>query len=370
MVQHKWPAAVCADAGSAADSQPQLTTSEKRELRIKRREQRLTAEAGPVALRTRHGQDTVTAVASSPAPGNSRTPATAPAGLLGARALGSRSRLADQSGPLVSEIDDSDDPDRAAVMEAAGAAATVGYDSPLAAEKSGPVGHKRKRRQQQTKPSAVGMAMSVRLANSLAVSDQPEPDAMTEQSRSSEAATPVGPRRRRGQAQSQSVPSAAQPAQQQEEELDFEQTQPVRRTGRQRKLTAAAAAAVEDFPSLYKQPAKPPASASKAKEARDTSDSNAVHADWPEDHASAGKAPKRGQSKQAKGEGTPSNGVNLVQMSQLVRYGVLPAGQHEFIFKNLRACEVEVLPDGASLPAVFCVLLDTVRKCSVVRQYP
>ncbi|KAL0028806.1 hypothetical protein WJX79_008634 [Trebouxia sp. C0005] len=34
------------------------------------------------------------------------------------------------------------------------------------------------------------------------------------------------------------------------------------------------------------------------------------------------------------------------QMSQLVRYGVLPAGRHEFLFKNSRTCEVEVFPDG------------------------
>jgi len=35
-----------------------------------------------------------------------------------------------------------------------------------------------------------------------------------------------------------------------------------------------------------------------------------------------------------------------VQMRQLVRYGVIPAGTHEFMYDSKHPCEVEVLPDG------------------------
>ena len=352
--------------------QPQLTPAEKRGLRMKRREQRQTAEAGPVALCTRTGQDTVTA-ASSPTASQGRAPASAPSGLLGARAQGLRSRLAGQSGPSICSVDDSDDADVAAAMAVASAAVTAhaARDSPypVAVEATQAVltGCKRKRTQLQAKHPQAAVASSVRLANSTDASNQLEPDAMTEQSRSSEVVMPVGLRRRRSQAYSQSELRAAQHAQQgeEDEEFEIEQTQPVRRTGRQRKLTAAAVAAVEDFPSLYKQPAKQPVSASKAKDARDASDSNAVDDDWPGELASAGKASRRGQSKHVKAHGTSSNGMNLVQMSQLVRYGVLPAGRHEFVFKNTHACEVEVLPDGVcfALTLVRQLLLCQAARC-------
>ncbi len=249
---------------------------------------------------------------------------------------------------------DSDDADEAAVIAAAAMTDPEAQDSLSAGAaeemRDVPTGSKRKRSQLQPRQPAVAVARSVRLANSTAAGQQLEPDAMTEQSRSSEAATPVGPRRRRGPARKQSFPPAARQVQeeQEEQEAECEQNQPVRRTGRQRKLTAAAVAAVEDFPSLYKQPAQPPASVTKAKVARDTSESDASSEDWPEEEAivSGGRATQRSHAKQAKAQSIPSNGVNQVQMSQLVQYGVLPAGRHEFLFKNSRTCEVEVFPDG------------------------
>ncbi|KAL0047356.1 hypothetical protein WJX82_001305 [Trebouxia sp. C0006] len=313
--------------GSAAESQPELTPAEKREMRIKRREQRRVPEAGPVAAQTRPSQDACRAAASSPAASHSRAPASAPAGH---RAPGPRSRLAEQSGPSMNALADSDDADEAAVIAAAAMTDPEAQDSLSAGAaeemRDVPTGSKRKRSQLQPRQPAVAVARSVRLANSTAAGQQLEPDAMTEQSRSSEAATPVGPRRRRGPARKQSFPPAARQVQeeQEEQEAECEQNQPVRRTGRQRKLTAAAVAAVEDFPSLYKQPAQPPASVTKAKVARDTSESDASSEDWPEEEA-------------------------IVQMSQLVQYGVLPAGRHEFLFKNSRTCEVEVFPDGEIL---------------------
>ena len=320
-------------------------------MRIKRREQRQVPEAGPVAAQTRPSQDACRAAASSPAASHSRAPASAPAGH---RAPGPRSRLAEQSGPSMNALADSDDADEAAVIAAAAMTDPEAQDSLSAGAaeemRDVPTGSKRKRSQLQPRQPAVAVARSVRLANSTAAGQQLEPDAMTEQSRSSEAATPVGPRRRRGPARKQSFPPAARQVQeeQEEQEAECEQDQPVRRTGRQRKLTAAAVAAVEDFPSLYKQPAQPPASVTKAKVARDTSESDASSEDWPEEEAivSGGRATQRSHAKQAKAQSIPSNGVNQVQMSQLVQYGVLPAGRHEFLFKNSRTCEVEVFPDG------------------------
>ncbi len=319
-------------------------------MRIKRREQRQLSESSPVAAQTRPKEDACRAAASSPAVSHSRTPASAPAGH---RPPGPRSRLAQQSGPSVIASADSDDADEAAVMAAADVTEPEAQDSlgAGAAEevRAVPTGRKRKRSQLQPRQPAVAVARSVRLANSTAAGQQPEPEAMTEQSRSSEAAMPVGSRQRRGHAQSQSFPPAARQVQeeQEEQEAECEQDQPVRRTGRQRKLTAAAVAAVEDFPSLYKQPAQPPASVSKVKVARDTTAPDALHEDWPEEAAASGsRATQRSHSKQAKAQSTPSNGVSQVQMSQLVRSGVLPAGRHEFLFKNSRTCEVEVFPDG------------------------
>lgn len=335
--------------GSAAESQPELTLAERREMRIKRREQRQVPESGPVAAQTRPNQDACRGAASSPAASHSRTPASA---LPARRAPGPRSRLAEQSGPSVIASADSDSAEDAAAMAAAEKTDPEAQDSLSggAAEevRNVPTGRKRKLSQLQPKQPAVAVARSVRLANSIAAGQQPEPDAMTEQSRSSEAAMPVGPRRRRGHARNQSLPVAQQVQEEQEEqEAECEQHQPVRRTGRQRKLTAAAVAAVEDFPSLYKQPAQLPASVSKVKVAREASASDTSHEDWPEEAAvSGGRATQRSLSKQAKAQSSSSNGVNQVQMSQLVRYGVLPAGQHEFLFKNSRTCEVEVFPDG------------------------
>ncbi len=340
-------------------------------MRIKRREQRQVPDCGPTAAQTRPSQDACRAAASSPAASHSRTPASAPAGQ---KAPGPRSRLAEQSGPSMIGSADSDDADEAAVMAAAAMTDPEAQDSLSAGAaeeevRDVPTGSKRKRSQLQPRQPTVAVARSVRLANSTAPGQQVEPDAMTEQSRSSEAATPVGSRRRRGPAKKQSFPPATRQVQeeQEEQEAECEQNQPVRRTGRQRKLTAAAVAAVEDFPSLYKQPAQQPASVSKAKVARDTSKSDASSEDWPEDAAvSGGRATQRSHSKQAKAQSTPSNGVNQVQMSQLVRYGVLPAGRHEFLFKNSRTCEVEVFPDGlCSSSSLSSVQLsqDSLRAC-------
>lgn len=341
--------------GSAAESQPELTPAEKRKMRAKRREQRQVPESGPVAAQTRPSQDACRAAASSPAASHSRTPASAPPGH---RAPGPRSRLAEQSGPSMNTSADSDDAAEAAVMDAGALTELEAQDSLSggAAEevRDLPTGAKRKRWQLQPRQPTVAVARSVRLANSTAAGQQLEPDVMTEQSRSSEAATPVGSRRHRGRARNQSFPPAARQVQdeQEEQEAECEQNQPVRRTGRQRKLTAAAVAAVEDFPSLYKQPAQSAALVSKVKAARDTSASDASREHWPEEAAvSGGRATQRSHSKQAKAQSTASNGVNQVQMSQLVRYGVLPAGRHEFLFKNSRTCEVEVFPDGDILYA-------------------
>lgn len=319
-------------------------------MRIKRREQRQVPKSGPVAAQTSPSQDACRAAAPSPAASHSRPPASAPAGH---RAPGPRSRLAEQSGPSVNASADSDDADQAAVMAAAAMTDPEAQDSLSAGAaeevRDVPTGGKRKRSQLQPRQPAVNVARSVRLANSTAADQQLEPDAMTEQSRSSEAAMPVGPRYRRGHARNWSLPAAARQVQEEqaEQEAECEQNQPVRRTGRQRKLTAAAVAAVEDFPSLYKQPAQPSTSVSKVKVVRDTTASDALHEDWPEEATvSGGRASQRSHSKQSKAQSSPSNGVNQVQMSQLVRYGVLPAGRHEFLFKNSRTCEVEVFPDG------------------------
>ncbi|KAL0037779.1 hypothetical protein WJX77_011584 [Trebouxia sp. C0004] len=337
--------------GSRAESQPELTPAEQREMRIKRREQRqVPPESGSVAAQTRPKQDACRAAASSPAARHSRTPASAPAGH---RAPGPRSRLAEQSGPSLNASADSDDADEAIVMAAAKMTDPEAQDSLSAggAEEVRAVAtsRKRKRSRLQPKQPAVAVARSVRLANITAAGLQPEPDAMTEQSRSSEAVTPVGSRHRRGHARNPGFPPAARQVQeeQEEQEAECEQNQPVRRTGRQRKLTAAAVAAVEDFPSLYKQPAQLPALVRNGKVARDTTASDALHEDWPEEAAvSGGRATQRTPSKQAKTQSNPSNGLNQVQMSELVRYGVLPPGRHDFLFKNSRNCEVEVFPDG------------------------
>ena len=337
------------------ESPLELTPVEKRNLRNQRREQHQVAD----------GQEPVTAAASGPAGSHSRTPASASARHKGLDMSSLRSRLAQRSGPSCTGAADSSDAAEAAAMAVSGAAVIEhqmqGSPSAVAAENL-TTGRKRKRSQLLHKQSAELAAQSVRLSNSTATSDQPELDAMTEQSRSSEAAMPVESRQCRGETQRQAAQRApqrvSQEDEQEEQECESEQHQPVRRTGRQRKLTAAAVAAVEDFPSLYKQPAKPPASASKATAARSNPASTAAHDDWLEDPApNAVRAAQRNHSKQAKACGTTAQGggVSAVQMSQLVQYGVLPAGRHEFLFKNSRTCEVEVLPDGVCVCLSVCL---------------
>ena len=299
-------------------------------------------EADPNGVQTNHSQDTATAAASSPVPSLNRTLQSHPTSRgRRPRALGSRSRLADQYGPV---SDDSQSPDAAAANEAAGGH-FESEDSPSTALAEKPVtvrtAQKRKRQHQQQQesiPAAVTTA-AVQLTRST------DADAMTELSRSSEAGTPVGTQQRRDQAAKPETALRQQQQQQSEQELDSEQTGSLRRTGRQRKLTPAAAAAAEEFPSLYRNtPKAPPPTAAKAKAVRNRSPAESDQ-DWHEDEetAAAATTPRRGQSKQT--HAAAGAGVSHVQMSQLVRCGILPAGTHELFFKG-QPCEVQVLSDG------------------------
>ena len=332
---------MCIAETGSTDSQGELSLGEKRSLRIRRRQQRQMGGEEPDGDHTTHGRDAVTAAASSPMPRPYRAPDSPPTGRgKNPKALGLRSRLADQSGPVSDDSDsiDADAGNGAAVHHSDGqdVPSTALTDKPMLATRTA---QKRKRQQQQQQSAAV--AMSVQLTRSTEASNRLDADAMTEHSRSSEAATPVCTHRRRG-AQLPKPEAVLQGAQQREQELESEQTGFLRRTGRQRKLTPAAAAAVEEFPSLYRNPAKPPPTAQKAKHVRSTSSlSPASDQDW---HVEApAVTPRRGQLKQT--HTAAGNGVSQVQMSQLVRSGVLPAGTHELLFMG-QACAVDVLPDG------------------------
>lgn len=336
-----------AETGST-DSQAEASLGDKRSLRIKRQQQIQVGEANPDAVHRTHSQDTATAAASSPVPNLNRTPQSHPRGRRSSQALGSRSRLAEQSGPI------SNDSESAGVA-AAGEAAVDYFKGEDAAQTEKPVAartaQKRKRQQQQQQQqsiAAAAIATSVQMTVSTEASDRLDADAMTEHSRSSEAATPVGTHQRMGQAPKQETASKQQQQQWSEQVLDSEQTGSLRRTHRQRKLTPAAAAAVEEFPSLYRNPSKPPPSAHRAKTVRDSSSLTLKpesDQDWHQDleAAAATATPRRGQSKQT--HATSGAGVSHVQMSQLVRCGVLPAGTHELLFRD-QPCEVEVLSDG------------------------
>ena len=329
------------------DSQAEVSFGEKRSLRIKRRQQRQMGEANPDVMHMTHSQDTATAAASSPVPSLNRTPQLHQKGCSRAStALGSRSRLANQSGP------DSESAGAAAATEAADghyegarSASTALVERPVAARTA----QKRKRQQQQQQQSmpAAAIATSVQVTRSTEAIHRLDADVLTEHSRSSEAATPVGAHQRRGQARKhKTVFKQQQRHQQGEQELDSEQTGSLRRTHRQRKLTPAAAAAVEEFPSLYRNHPKPPPTAQKAKVVRNSSSLDPESdQDWHQnlETAAATATLRRGQSKQT--HATPGAGVSHVQMSQLVRCGVLPAGTHELLFRG-QPCEVEVLPDG------------------------
>lgn len=351
-----------AETGST-DSQAEASLgTEKRSLRIKRRQQQHRGgdadQDGDDAVHTTLSRDTITADASSPVPSPSRTPQSSPTGR-GRRVKVSslRSRLADQSGP------DSGDSDAADAAAAEGAAVphSDAKDNGFAVAQEpvvparNPQKRKRPQQQQQQSTPAVAIATSVQLTRSTEGSDHLGGDAMTEHSRSSEAATPVGRHTRRGQGQgrTQQKPEALLlGAQQTEQELDSAPGGALRRTGRQRKLTPAAAAAVEDFPSLYRNPAKPlTAAAQKMQKARKArSLSFASDPPWQEDSEGAAVAvasPRRGQTKQM--HAVLGGGVSQVHMSQLVRSGVLPAGTHELLFMGSLACQVEVLSDGIFL---------------------
>ena len=339
---------MCPAETGSTDSQAEVSQGEKRSLRIKRRQQRQTGGTNPDEGYTTHSQDTATAAASSPVPSLNRTPPSHSRGR-GRRpkALGSRSRLAHQSGPA------SEDSDPAAAIEAA-VDHFGGEDSPSTALTEKPVAartaQKRKRQQQQQQQQstpAAAIATSIQLTRSTEASNRLDADAMTEHSRSSEAATPVGTHQRGAQAlKPETVFKQQQHEEQIEQELDSEQAGSLRRTGRQRKLTPAAAAAVEEFPSLYRNPLKPPPTGQKVKAVRNSSSLNPEsdqdwHQDW--ESAAATATPRRGQSKQT--HAASGAGVSHVQMSQLVRCGVLPAGTHQFLFRG-QPCEVAILSDG------------------------
>ena len=335
---------MCPAETGSIDSQAEVSLGEKRSRRIKRRQQQQTGGPNSDGGHATHSQDNATAAASSPVPSLNRTPESHPRGR-GRRpkALGSRSRLADQSGPA---SDDSESADLAAATEVA-VDHFEGEDSPSTALTEKPeaarTAQKRKRQQHQQQQSmpAAAIATSVQLTRSTEASNRPDADAMTEHSRSSEAATPSGTHQRRV-----SKSETVFKKQQQHQELDSEQTGSLRRTGRQRKLTPAAAAAVQEFPSLYRNPPKPPPTAQKAKTVRNSSSLNPESdEDWHQDleGAAAAATPRRGQAKQM--HAASGAAVSHVQMSQLVRCGVLPAGTHELLFKG-QPCEVEVLSDG------------------------
>ena len=334
-----------AEIGST-DSQAEASLGEKRSLRIKRQQQKQVGEANPDAVHRTHSQDTATAAASSPVPNLNRKPQAHPRGRRSSKALGSRSRLAEQSGPI---SDDSDSAGLAAAIEAA-VDHFEGEDGPSTAPTKKPVAartaQKRKRQQQQQQSvAAAAIATSVQVTRSTEASDRLDADATTEHSRSSEAATPVGTHLRRGQARKQETAFKQQQQQWSEQELDSEQTGSLRRTHRQRKLTPAAAAAVEEFPSLYRNPSKLLPTAHRAKTVRNSISQPESDQDWHQDleAAAATTTPRRGQSKQT--HATSGADVSHMQMSQLVRCGVLPAGTHELLFRD-QPCEVEVLSDG------------------------
>ena len=350
---------------ASSDSQAELSLGEKRSLRIRRREQRQVGDTIPTATHVVHSPHTAAPAAFSPAPSSTVTGQGVPTQQRQhPTALHARSRLAGQSGPFSDDSEDVDDPaglhtnpaDYHHRLEAKHSPGTALTEKSVAAGG----GQKRKRQQQQQLSSAATVARSVRLANSTDASHQPEPDALTEQSRSSEAATPVAPTKCRGQLHTQAKPTArqAQHAQQAEHEFESEQVGCVRRTGRQRKLTAAAAAAVDEFPSLYRgSTGNPLLSVKKSKSTRDTSNSSAVDITGQDDSELVASNPRRGRPKQA--QAASSNGLNQVQMSQLVRSGVLPAGRHEFVLAGGDACEVEVLSDGGCCASLHALLPPT-----------
>lgn len=374
---------LCAEPEAAANDESEISLPEKCVRRSKRRQQRQTIDAasnsrsnnsspaaalskdaaaaldltavrtvspsGPAMHRCRiSGPGTGAAgVGSSLQDSSSRAAAGAPAGSLPVRALSTRSRLAAQSGPSVSHADDSEEADAAA------AATPEGHDLLTADAASRPVLTGQKRKRQQQAGNLAEPATSVQGARSLSASKASEPDAVTEHSRSTHITPSAAQRRQKSQLMSSSPQKAAERAQRDQQDEVHEPSDGsvpgVRRTGRQRKLTAAAAAAVEDFPSLYQQPARPPASVGKARKGgrQGGSPSSAGQSDWHElQNTGAEKAPGCSQSRQSQRQELASSSVGAVQLSQLVRYGILPAGRHEFVFQQQHPCEVEVLPDG------------------------
>lgn len=147
-----------------------------------------------------------------------------------------------------------------------------------------------------------------------------------------------------------------QPAAHADQAVDADASNSLRRTGRQRKLTAAAAAAVEEFPSLYRQPRHPPAKGGQSPAADSVGTSEDASAEAP---ASSSQKAKHGPAKRSRVQESPAlPGINHVQMRQLVRHGVIPAGTHEFLFDSKQPCEVEVLPDGKEISCPDAALAD------------
>lgn len=349
---------VCLAETGSTDSQAEAGLgTEKRSLRIKRRQQRQRAEDPEQESQGGVHTNTVTADASSPVPSLNRTHDSSPTGRgrrTKTKTVGLRSRLADQSGP----ISDNSDNDEAAAADGAAVhlihfgdedepSRTAVTGEPVASRNA----QKRKRPQQQQSTPAVATASSVQPTISTEASDRLDADVMTEHSRSSDA-TPVGRHRRRGQGGAHTKPETSPllHEQQTEQELDSGQSRggALRRTGRQRKLTPAAAAAVEDFPSLYRNPGKPPATAQKEKNLRNSSTLSPA-SDTAREHDEVGAAGAVASPERGRRHAAPGGGGSQVQMSQLVRCGVVPAGTHELLFMGSHACQVEVLSDGTCL---------------------
>lgn len=261
---------------------------------------------------------------------------------LGQPPTSSNTRLGADKGEAASTAADVDDSDVgykespvASHLHQAAAASTAVHTE--AEQASGPGRGGQKRKRQPTKVAEQPEAVA-------AVQAQP-----TSRIRGQEHSTPLQLQSKKGKAQANPTPryAAATAEQVQAGNDDRDAPNSLRRTGRQRKLTAAAAAAVEEFPSLYRQPTHAPTRFRHSPAADSAGTSEDASAEAPE---SSGRAAKRGFAKHSRTRESPAlPGLNHVQMRQLVRYGVIPAGTHEFMYDSKHPCEVEVLPDGGIL---------------------
>lgn len=224
-------------------------------------------------------------------------------------------------------------------------------------------GHKRKRQAQRYPPLTASRGAG-RTASAGKSGGQNDSTSISPQPRR-------GRGRGRGRGSSRPNLAAASAVLQQSDHVtEAEQSSSVRRTGRQRRLTPAAAAAVEDFPSLYRQPKhaeSPPVRSSTPSDCVATSeDASAGTGATP----SSSRDAKRNQGKPGKAQIASAAGFNHVQMRQLVRFGVLPAGSHEFLFDGKHTCDVEVLPDGMPLLRDAASVADMHAVCRVPAYEP